>query len=309
MIKGNWYLDAPKMGDILSFRVKDTTDVGYNVELCAYKSQYFGFLPFSELSLKKIKKNPASFLKEGSRHCGVVTDADGYIVHLSIKHVTPEQKAEEEKMYADTEHLFSICQRLSYLEESKNADLTEDAWFNVFAKALSQYRTGNSYDEDDSDEDTDEDADDDTPDDTVEDAATHPLNILSRRDMVNRSGVLPKQYMRIIRNNHAALFGFKPVVCTVIVTIVTFDMNGTELVKTVLNRIMEHHGGSGGSDKELYDDQTKYNLHINPVALPEFHLEISAYLKDVCQRVADSAIAELNAVKFDIFNVKEITFR
>jgi translation initiation factor 2 alpha subunit (eIF-2alpha) len=269
----NWYLSGPDVDDVITFTVVESDDVGFKVTIDAY-SDRIGSLPFSELSAKKIKKNPASFLRIGSKHCGLVTDATGAMVYISLKNVTEAQKETENKLYSDNAHMFSMCQKLSFLGES------EDTWFQCFRNALEHYRSGK--------------------------IETHPYRALADRESRLVTSLLTPNCARIIQDNHALLFGIKPHSLTTRVCIVTFHMYGNDLVKSNLLNIRESVNCADDlSDKELYEHQDKANVSIQPVSLPEFQITISAYQENVCRDYMDKIVNLLKQIKvFDIVDVK-----
>lgn len=288
----SWYSGSPSVGDVLTFTVHEANDIGFKVTLDAYDNSE-GFLPFSELSSKKIKKNPAAFLKAGSKHCGLVTDNSDVITYISLKDVTKEQQELETQRHCNNGRLFALCQRLSRLP---GHNFTESQWHHQFRRALDKYlnKSNETVAEGCDEDEAEDEAEDETP--------MHPIDIISSRQNIMNNKYLPPDYHAIIANHHATLFGIKPATLTMIVTILTFDMNGNDRVKSVLSKIMSDVGTF--TDTQLYQDQSKYNLSINPVALPDFQIVITAYLESVCQNAADLITHHLHDAKFDIMEVK-----
>lgn len=270
----SWYLGKPSTGDVLTFTVHEPSDIGFRVTLDAYSGTE-GFLPFSELSSKKIKKNPASFLRPSHKHAGVVTDSCEAMTYISLKSVSKAQQEQETKQHANNERLFALCQRLAHL-----SSIAEHRWRDCFQYALDLYRK-DGY-------------------------TLHPFEAIVSRQVSDDDVFLPSELLDTIVSHHATLFGMKPASLVILVTILTFDMNGNDRVKSVLSSMMS--GRETRSDAQLYQSPEKYNLTINPVALPDFQIVISAYLENACQSAADYLIDRLRMAKFDIMEVKKREF-
>lgn len=263
-----WYSTEPSVGDTVMFTTTNVTnEYGYEVLLDEYCNQK-AFLPFSELSAKKIKKNPASFLKTGSKHCANVMDAGNAIHHVSLKDVTKDQKKEHSELYGHNSKLFGLCLRLSHFK------FTESEWHIAFRDAM-------------------------------ESSATHPYLVITNRfTLRDQPDFMPKEFADVILNNHATLFGMKPFSLDKRIMLVTFDPNGNQVTKDELARIVTElkEDDSDHSDEHLYKNQVCFNLSVQPIALPTFKFTISAYLDTLCEEVYEKLLAKLKQSRFDIVN-------
>lgn len=271
MNANDWYKGNILNGDVVTFTTRQSDDTGFTVTLDAYSDRE-GYLPYSELSSKKIRKNPRSFLKEGSKGCGVVTDADGVVIFISLKDVTQSQQEEEKRMHELSGRLFSMCRKLSFIRHSPRQ------WHDMFVEGI------NNYIEDSIDE--------------------HPYTILSDRLLLRDKGeqVLLPEFLDVIRSNHCTLFGIKPFTATAKITIITFDIEGNERVKGALKSCLQRIGqGPTLTDSQLYQNQDKFNITVQPVSLPDFQVQVTSYINSLCQEKLDSFISMLEAENFDCF--------
>lgn len=267
----SWYSTQPQIGHTVMFTTGDTNEIGYSVTMDEYSDQE-AFLPFSELSARHIRKNPASFLKHHSKHCGNITDIGDGNMYISLKGVSKEQKKTHSELYGLNTKLFSLCRRLSHF------DFTTDEWHKVFQTVMER---------------------------SLEQNTTHPYTVITDRFGLRDTDdkFMDSRYVEVILNNHATIFGMKPYITESKLMLVTFDCDGNQLTKEEITRVLSELKPENEeySDEILYEQQGKFNLSVAPVALPIFRFTVTAY-QDTVSKAISTQLSDMlkNGSRFDI---------
>uniref|UniRef100_A0A6C0J769 S1 motif domain-containing protein n=1 Tax=viral metagenome TaxID=1070528 RepID=A0A6C0J769_9ZZZZ len=273
----SWYNTKLITDDVVMFTAGSVDEYGYSILLDEYGNKE-AFLPFTMLSTRKIKKNPASFLKPQSKHCGVVNEISDSNIIVSLKDISKSQKKNHSKLYNLNNKLFSLCRRLSHFK------YTEENWHNVFKISLENYQQRL-----------------DELDDTV-----HPYNIIINRIMIEETkNLLPSDYMNVLYNNHSILFGIKPYVANATIMLITFSSTGNEVIKNEISRVQRDINSNERlyTDQELYDQQDRFNINIVPIALPNVTVTVTAYKADYCLSIQSKLLRLLKDGVCDIIRL------
>jgi hypothetical protein len=99
--------------------------------------------------------------------------------------------------------------------------------------------------------------------------------------------------MQAIRGQHAKLFGIKPQSVRTKFTVYSFAIYGNDLVRDRLMEIQKPKRHGEWSNEELYKDTSRYNLIIQPIAVPTFQLKATSYNRERCYEVIDEVRAKL----------------
>lgn len=270
----SWYSKSPKVGDTIMFTTCDSNTLGYIVTLDEF-SDHEAFLPFSELSARNIRKNPSSFLKQYSKHCGNITDIGEDMIYLSLKDVSDEQKKQHSELFSLNNKLFGLCRRLSHF------DFGHQEWHNIFRTAMEQ---------------------------SLINKIPHPYNVISDRTILSDSkDLMPPQYINSILHNHVTLFGMKPTIIVKKFMLITFDHEGNQLCKDEINRIFHELKPiqENYDDETLYNDQDKFNITVSPIALPIFSFSVTAFHKKLVDDIVKQLEIKLKNSKFNIIHSVE----
>lgn len=90
---------------------------------------------------------------------------------------------------------------------------------------------------------------------------------------------LSQDQVQVLTEHHAKIFGIKPCTQRMKFTVYSFGIDGNQQVKDVLMPLIND---KVWTDQELYDDLDRYNLDIQPIAVPTFQVRISAYDQTRC---------------------------
>lgn len=279
------YNQSPEVDDIVMCTVVSYDDgIGFNVLLNGY--DHTGFLMNKELASsssdrKKIKRSGiTSFLKIGAQVPLMVLETEGAQFIMSMKDAKPEPRRLCKALYQLDTRLFALCQRLQHLTGILEAD-----WTEAF-RAL-ELNSG------------------------LEQEIEHPLNLLSDREQDDPE--LPENLLTGIRDNHAKLFGIKPLTVEMDATILTLHPDGCAKVTEALCGVLPQTDDDKADDKakadvytdeDLYKDQTLYRILIEPVALPLFHIRVTAYLKERALEILAKISQDLKEYEFDYLETK-----
>jgi len=265
----SWYSKKlPNVGDIVMFTTRYTNDKAYYVTLDEYQDRE-AFLSFSELSKKRIRKNPSSFLKKESKNCAIVSDVGDNIISLSLISVSKDQKKQHSELYGLNSKLFGLCRRLAHIQ------FQEKEWYDVLRNAMEK---------------------------SLELGYDHPYATISDRSTLKNIENLPACYVDCILENHAKMFGMKPFSIKKRIMLITFQPDGNQVAKDEICRISHELKSEEDNytDEQLYQDQSKINICVNPVALPVCEFSITAYQDALCKQVSDELMLKLKQSKFDI---------
>ena len=256
--------ERPGMDEVTMCTVTSYNEqTGFNVTLDEYDLE--GLIALVDLNAKKIRGPISSFLKTGEQLPLVVIDpgVDG-IVYLSRKDVKADQAKLCCDRYALSCKLFNIVRRLP-----ENLE---------FEQAFRELNT--------------------------EDSEEHPWTLLQNREWDKLD--LSTEQIQIIESMHAKLFGIKPQSMRAKVSIYSFAYEGNAVVRDLILELqaqsqpqvdgsMSSTRPSEWSDEELYQDTERYNMSIQPVAIPTFQIKITAYNLERCGRALEEIKANLQA--------------
>ena len=256
--------ELPNVGDIVMCTVIEYNEAGgFTVTLDEYADKE-GFIPLCELSPKRIKKNPATFLKTNDKH-PVIVMAITDVVELSLKDVNEEDREQFKNKFSHTIKLYNMCQRLEHLTKTK-----ESVWYEAFKNALST--EGNDVFQ-----------------------IIHNANLLKD----GQSG-LPLDLEKHLLDLHVQLFGFNTHTVQKTVMIQCFRSDGNQYVKQVLGAICPPDQKDNWTTEELSEDPSRINLSIKPIGLPK--LLITATSSSVAsseQKMTETMLA-LQKANFNI---------
>ena len=261
-----WYNDEkPEVGDVVMCTVSSYGDAGYSVSLDGY-NDLEGFIPLCELSQKRIRKNPATFLKIGDRHpvqvMSIDKEAEPCIVELSLKDVNTAAQERCQRDAAFTVKLYNMCQRLEHVTHTAEA-----VWHKAFKTAVSKKRSG--------------------------------IELFEALHVLNSPLDLPEDLVSLIRTHHVQLFGFSPVTVHKNYLIQCFRSDGNQYVKTILSDICPEDQKIWSTD-EISENHSRYNLSIKLIGLPKILVTVTAANGDVAEEVHHRVEDKLKAAHFNI---------
>jgi translation initiation factor 2 alpha subunit (eIF-2alpha) len=259
-----YHNELPNVNDIVMCTVSEYTDAGFKVTLDEYDDAE-GFIPLSELSQKRIRKNPATFLKVYDKHPVSVVSLENQVVEVSLKDVKEDNAELCRKKIANILKLYSMCQRLEHITK-----VEKNVWKEAFKSCISN--TG---------------AD-------LFDALHNEQQILE-----GRSG-LPKHLDQLILENYTQLFGFNTTVIHKNILIQCFRSDGNQYVKNVLARICPPEQKDNWTTEELSQDPERANISVKLIGLPKILLTVTAMKKDTANQKMTEAMNILTDAKFNI---------
>lgn len=247
----------PTENETVIFIVKDCTDYSYDVVLPGYEQQ--ATLLFSELSKKKIRKNPQTFLKKKIKYAGKVLCIEDGVTYISYKDIESSEESSALTSYELSNKFFNLPQRICHL--SKLIDL--DTWCNSFVDCLRH-----------------------------EDQSVHPLEIISNRESLSNYKILPACLQRILLDHHKELFGIKLESVTLKIMIMCFGMDGNEAVKQALSGVLFRYSKTY-TPEELATDGTTCNVDFRIVGFPNVEFNITSYERETCMKVQKEILSQL----------------
>jgi translation initiation factor 2 alpha subunit (eIF-2alpha) len=281
-----WYQDSngaplkvPKEAAVVMSTIIGYTEAGYMVTLDAYGEQE-GFIQLSELSMKRIKKNPATFLKPGDQHPTLVlsvsdvgrADNDGNtakVVDLSLKDVSEAEKVKCKKEHLHTIKLYNMCQRLEHI-----TGVSRKSWEAEFKRCISLGSEGLDL-----------------------------YEIIQDRTALERalgSNYLSEDLLQTLLKHHTQLFGFTTYTKTKTVMIQCFRSDGNQYVKTILNGLCILTT-KDWTQEEMNINTELYNMHIRLIGLPKIQISVTAYNQARAQEIMDVAMQKLRDANFNVF--------
>lgn len=280
IFKHNWFAkDIPNANDMVMAEILSADDSGFHVSLLEY-SGTIAFLPFSELSKRKIKKNPKSFLKLGAKLMLLVNDNDGLIC-LSLKLVKEDMEKNSQAMYDKNYSLYCLCSRLSHIctdSPLTDYDKVYQEWVEYFRDMIENYMASMDG----------------------EDNLTHPIDYLSSRSFIKLDHM--DERLKLIAKIHPQLFGIKPIQVRKEIIVLCFRPDGCQYVKDILLKILEPYK-SHKTDQELFDDQSLANLTIQLVGPPRLTLTVWAYEQGTAEDIMKKVIRQIQEAKFDLVRI------
>lgn len=265
--KSNWYNYNPELDKPIIFQAINTNENGYNCYLPEYPD-INGFIIFSELSHKRIRKNVTTFLKPSRDYCGLVTSITDGVIYISLKDISDEEAKNYHIFYDHTSKLYDLTERLAHLD----TNITSETWHNAFRDAL----------------------------DLVKKLDLHPYEILTDRALFTTTDMLNDELKQLVMTNYTKLFGFKPITLNKDLLLVTFRFDGNQELIKLLSSINQ---SDTLTNEQLYNDQLSYNLKILPMALPKFRISITAYNQSYVNDLWQKTLTQLQKSSLDI--VKE----
>lgn len=261
----------PEVDEVTMCTVTQYNDqVGFEVNLDEY--DLTGFVVLIELHSKKIRGPISSFLKVGDQLPLMVLDSgtEGQ-VYLSKKDVKPAQIAECKERFILNNRLFHLIQRLPDSQE--------------LAETIQDMNSPHSTEED------------------------HLWTLLQNREWDKLDGLTESQ-LQLFKEQHFKLFGSKPQSIRAKFTIHSFAVNGNEIVRDHLIKIRDMYrpnkeGKEEWTNDELYEDTSRCNLVIQPIAIPTFQMKATAYEKDRCAAVLEEVRGKLRNCDFDYIQFPE----
>ena len=275
-----WYSkNNPNVQEIVMCTVGSFDPItGFTVTLDEY-DDIVGLLTLKELNKKRIKKNLASFLKKGQRLPLIVYrdgDDDG-VITLSKKAVTDDQYKGFMEYYLFTDKLYTLSMKLEHL-----SSIPKEEWLQQFQDLVEVFLTSCEK---------------------GESLESHPYVICSKKCTVSQLE-LPEKYMTVLNSRHVNLFGIQVSNKINSFVVNTFAIEGTELVKTKLMAIIQaFQQEQKWTDQQLYDDNTRHNVTLVPIALPRFELHVSAYLFSEAQDISRTITSQIASAGFDYFKI------
>lgn len=259
----------PSVGEVTMCTVTEYNEgAGFNVHLDEYDLD--GFIMLIELHNKKIRGPISGFLKIGTQLPLSVLDSDSDQVYLSKKDVKEDQVKQCKERYALNNRLFNLIKRLPQPAGDSHS------WEEIFQELNLSMK--------DADEE-------------------HPWTLIQDREWDDLD--LNAQQVSILAENHAKLFGIKPQTVHVEFSVYSFAVNGNQVVQDILikvrnlwNRVNDGNVDSW-SHEDLYEEGSRCNLTILPVAVPKFQLKVTAYNRDRCYDVINQVKSELEQAKLD----------
>ena len=246
----------PEEEEITVFTIGGSNDYSYDVDLLCYGKKATLF--FSELSKKRIRKNPQSFLKKNKTYaCRVLREEHGHL-YVSYKQVNDEEQKKALECYHLSQKFYNLPQRLCHYDDSVALDL----WQESFVDCLRDSQL-----------------------------ASHPLVLISDSENFTELG-LPEIMKNIIEANHRKLFGFEPHVCEKTITVMSFAIDGNEKVKESLRLTQPN----ACSKEELADDEQKTSLELIISALPNVTIRVSGANSGKCTERLEEAIKAISSV-------------
>ena len=292
-------MDEVTMCTVISYNEQ----TGFNVMLDEYDLE--GLVALVDLNSKKIRGPVSSFLKTGEQMPLLVIDpgVDG-IVYLSKKDVKPQKAKICSDRYALSCKLFNVAKRLP-----EHLEFTET------------FRYLNSRPDPDDDLDLDP--------NIVED---HPWVLLQNREWERL--LMTDEQIQAIEDVHSKLFGIKPRSIRFKFTLYSFACEGNAVVRDHLLHILETWSRPATappstasatasaaspsaaspsaasttpstnvptewSDEELYQDTSRCNVSIQPIAIPTFQAKITAYNLERCHETLDRLKTQLQQTGLD----------
>jgi translation initiation factor 2 alpha subunit (eIF-2alpha) len=264
--------ELPNVRDIVMCTVTEYTDAGFKVILDAYADAE-GFIPLCELSSKRIKKNPATFLKIQDKHPVLVLDIVGKgsnIVELSLKDVQPDERELCQKNFSNSVKIYNMCQRLEHLTKTP-----ENIWHDAFKNSMSNAGCM---------------------------ADPHLLDVIHSEQMINegKSG-LSKDLDDLLVKYHVQLFGFTTATLQKTLLIQSFRSDGSNYVKDILCSICPSDQKEDWVTEELNQDLDRYNLSIKLIGLPKILVTVTSCKIEKAEQVMNVVLKQLQAAKFNIF--------
>jgi translation initiation factor 2 alpha subunit (eIF-2alpha) len=263
-----FHQDTPNIKDIIMCTVESYGDAGYKVTLDGYGDRE-GFIPLCELSQKRIRKNPATFLKIGDKHpvqvMSIAKD-DSHVVEVSLKDVDAAEQEKCQKNSMCTVKLYNMCQRLEHI-----SGLPEALWRGAFKDSISKTRSGASLFE-----------------------AIH-----IEQQLLTGKVDLPKNLTEILITHHRHLFGFSATTVQKNYIIQCFRSDGNEYVKHVLLDVCPIDQ-TVWSIEELNNDSTRFNLSVKLIGLPKILITTTAGNRAAAEEAQRVAEAKLKAANFNI---------
>ena len=258
----------PALGDITICTVTSyDPNSGFTVHMDEYDDN--GFMMSKELSTKYIRKSIASFLKIGTQLPLEVVDINDTYVSLSKKRVSSQDKKVATHRYELNRKLFGLCRRLDSF-----TDITTERWAALFRSLT-----------DDWDGENDE----------------HPYTLISNREPLE----FDEKMSTVIENNHAKLFGIKPITRRSDITVHSFGIHGMDTVKNELIKIRDLYIPPAETSQQVWSDQQLYesyefaNVQILPLAMPKFQVSVTAYQRARCDQILNDVKVALMDVGFD----------
>lgn len=272
MSAAHFYNQAlPEVGDIIMCTVTEYTDAGFKVTLDAYADNE-GFIPLCELSQKRIKKNPATFLKIFDKHPVLVLnlasmDSGAHIVvELSLKDVQQEERDECQKNFTSTVKIYNMCQRLEHVTKT-----SELIWHDAFKENMSLTTANNFFE-----------------------------TLHSEQKIQHGNTGLSKNLDALLLLYHIQLFGFSTATIHKTMIIQCFRGDGNNYVKDTLSRICPSDKKSDWTTEELNNDHERTNTTIKLVGLPKILISVTACRHEKAEQTMTDIVQQLQEAKFNI---------
>lgn len=249
-------------------------DIGFDVRLDEYGVP--ALIMAQDLSSKKIKKNVAAFLKIDEQFPVVVLHVhdNGSLITVSKKDIKATEIKSLTEYYGANQRLITAARRLSHMSADKSQDLQN--WEHQFRELLRTYLDDNEK---------------------GENMEEHPYNLLLNRETMVALPMAPA-YLDLIKERHSDLFGVQIWTERRAVTIQSYRVDGNEFVKSVFAQILAPFA-KVYSNTELYEDQTRCNVSVLPIAIPKFEIVVRCYTSALATKTMDDIVKSLEAAQFD----------
>ncbi len=261
----------PDVGDVVMCTVTEYTDAGFKVTLDAYADNE-GFIPLCELSQKRIKKNPATFLKIFDKHPVLVLnlasmDSGAHIVvELSLKDVQQDEREDCQKNFTSTVKIYNMCQRLEHITKT-----SETVWHDAFKQKMS-LKTANNFFE----------------------------TLHNEQKIQSGNTGLSKDLDMLLLQHHIQLFGFSTNSIHKTLMIQCFRSDGNNYVKETLSRICPSDKKSDWTTEELNADQERTNVTIKLIGLPKILISVTACRYEKAEQTMADVVRQLHEANFNI---------
>jgi translation initiation factor 2 alpha subunit (eIF-2alpha) len=267
------------MGKILNY----ADEVGCEVLLI--DSNVKALLPIVDFSRKKIKKSLASFFKINAEVPVMISQLECTndiitFITVSTKDVSVDESNKCTSDHESSQKLLHMCKRLAHLSEGK---LTEDQWTAFFRNKISAYSLADSL-----------------ADSSADSSENFTYDAIANRKTFEE--MESSEYIDVIRANYIKLFGIQTVTQTGKITIQSFAIDGNDLIKKTLTKIMKKftpmEKGKVYTKEEMYHDDTLFNIDLK-IVLPEFHVSVTSYTGALCKKTLTKFCKAIEEQEFD----------
>ena len=247
--------------------------IGFSIQLDEYNQE--GFLMLVELHNKKIRVPFSSFLKVGTRLPLLVLDSgsEDSQAYLSKKGVKQNQIKECKLRFQLNNRLSNLSKRLPVVEGSN--------WLLTFIEIN---------------------------DPECEDETQHPWTSIQTREWSHLKGLNCEQ-LKVLKDNHAKLFGIKPQSVRLVFSLYSFAIEGNASVRDSLISVRDKWSKDGKdsyTNDELYIDNQLCNIYIQPIAIPSFQLKVTAYNRQRCYDILEQIKKDLTLCDMDHIQFQDV---